>query len=162
MFPEYHCAVCKVCLLNVESLMVVYRDTMWRLGCVENMAAPYWGIVLALLITRARINIRVSQYKYDSADQIWASSFIHLHTRTVTHSPSPGNCPYMTAAAIYWTTSSVKVSTVCTLHIISTLENKAEKFLLENDNVGCKFIMRSQLILLLLSHDESGDPLKRL
>ena len=125
MFPEYHCAICKVCLLNVESLMVVYRDTMCRLGCVENMAAPYWGIVLALLITRARINIRVSQYKYDSADQIWASLFIHLHlhTRTVTHSPSPGNCPYVTAAAIYWTTSSVKVPTVCTLHIISWIHN---------------------------------------
>ena len=47
----------------------------------------------ALLITRARINIRVSQYKYDSADQIWASSFIHLHTHTVTHCPRPVTVP---------------------------------------------------------------------
>ena len=94
-WPEYYCAVCEVCLLNVESLIVVYRGYHVAAGCMEHMAAPHWGIVLqaALLITRARINIRVSQYKYDSADQIWASSFIHLHTHTVTHCPRPVTVP---------------------------------------------------------------------
>ena len=78
-----------------------------------------------------------SPYQYQGITiQIWLRwpnmSFL-VHTSAYSHSyslPSPGNCPYVTAAAIYWTTSSVKVPAVCTLHIISTLENKAEKFLL--------------------------------